>query len=77
MDSQELETIRQEGGYEWTPKVKDKAYKWILPVEVDTVNDDCYVTLPEDILSQLNWKEGDMLKWVDRGAGMFEVKKSN
>lgn len=55
----------------------DKVNKWILPVEVDTVNDDYYVTLPEDLLSQLNWKEGDMLNWIDRGEGTFEIKKSS
>jgi len=54
----------------------DKPYKWILPVEVDTINDDYYITLPEDLLGRLNWKEGDMLKWVDRGDGMFEIRKS-
>jgi len=54
----------------------DKPYKWILPVEVDTINDDYYITLPEDLLERLNWKEGDMLKWIDRGDGMFEIRKS-
>jgi len=54
----------------------DKVNKWILPVEVDTISNDYYVTLPEDLLERLNWKEGDMLKWVDRGDGMFEIRKS-
>lgn len=53
----------------------NKTYKWTLPVEVDTVNDDYYVTLPEDLLAQLDWTEGNMTQWVDDGDGSFTLTK--
>lgn len=50
--------------------------KWVLPVDVDDINGDYFVTIPEDILNQLNWKEGDMLEWFDNRDGSFSLKKS-
>ena len=56
---------------------KDKVVKWQLPVEVDGLTGDCYVNLPDDLLERAGLKEGDVVEWIDRGDGSFEMRKSN
>ena len=76
----EIEAIRKEGGYEWTPEVKqDKTKKWVLPVEEirdeDTGEDEYCVSFPDDLLEAANLKEGDQVEWVDQGDGSYLIKK--
>ena len=40
-----------------------------------TVSDDGVLTFTKEILQETGWKEGDMLEWIDRGDGSFELKK--
>jgi hypothetical protein len=56
---------------------KDKVTKWILPVQqiIEEGVDDYFIQLPDDLLEQVNWKNGDQLYWIDRGDGSFEIKK--
>ena len=56
---------------------KDKVTKWILPVQqiIEEGVDDYFIQLPDDLLKQVNWKNGDQLYWIDRGDGSFEIKK--
>jgi hypothetical protein len=75
----EVERIRQEGGYDWTPSTKpDKVKKWILPVEeckdADTDEIEYFVSFPDDLLEAANLKEGDQIEWVDN-AGSYTLKK--
>jgi hypothetical protein len=76
----EIEEIRKEGGYEWTPGAKeDKVKKWVLPVEeVRDEDTDEYiycVSFPDDLLEAANLKEGDQVEWVDQGDGSYLIKK--
>ena len=76
----EVEDIRKEGGYEWTPEVKqDKTKKWVLPVEEirdeDTGEDEYCVSFPDDLLEAANLKEGDQVEWVDQGDGSYLLQK--
>jgi bifunctional DNA-binding transcriptional regulator/antitoxin component of YhaV-PrlF toxin-antitoxin module len=52
---------------------------WTLPVEevkdVDTDEIDYFITLPQDMLEQTGWIEGDILAWIDNGDGSFTMKK--
>ena len=57
------------------PIVSEKVSRWVLPVEQDLGSDDCYITLPDDLLEQVNWGEGEQLEWIDRGDGSFELRK--
>ncbi len=57
--------------------VKDKVVKWQLPVEVDGASGEYFVTFPDDLLEAANLKEGDMVEWIDRGDGSFELRKVN
>ena len=59
--------------------VKDKVVKWQLPIEEckdsDTDETEYFVTFPSDLLEAANLKEGDMVEWIDRGDGSFELRK--
>jgi hypothetical protein len=54
---------------------KDKVVKWQLPVEIDAVNDEYFVTFPDDLLEAANLKEGDTVEWVDNGNGSYLLRK--
>lgn len=72
----ELEKIRQEGGYEWTPTVSKKT--WVLPVEeakdVDTDETEYFVSFPQDLLEAAKLKEGDVVEWVDNGDETYTIR---
>jgi len=53
----------------------DKVVKWQLPVEVDEVTEEYFVSFPEDLLEAANLKEGDQVEWVDRGDGSYLLRK--
>ena len=73
----EVEEIRKQGGYEWTPEPAKK--RWILPVEEvkdeDTDENVYCVSFPDDLLEAANLKEGDLVEWVDQGDGSYLLKK--
>jgi hypothetical protein len=50
-----------------------KVNKWVLPVEY--IDDESFVSLPEDLLEAANLKEGDILNWIDQGDGSFKMIK--
>lgn len=56
--------------------VSPKNKKWTLPVQLDGLIGDCFITLPDDLLEKVGWKENDQLEWVDRGDGSFELRKA-
>ena len=56
---------------------QDKVVRWQLPLEVDGLTGECYVQLPDDLLSQVNWKEGEQLEWIDNKNGSFTLRKVN
>ena len=47
-----------------------KTTTWIREVD-----DDGFLIIPDDILESTGWKEGDMLQWIDRNDGSFELRK--
>ncbi len=40
-----------------------------------TVDDDGILNLPDDVMEDLGWKEGDLLIWIDNNDGSFSLKK--
>ena len=52
---------------------EDKVNRWVLPVQVDGLTGECYINLPDDLLDRARLKEGDMVHWIDRGDGSFEL----
>jgi hypothetical protein len=56
-------------------KKEDKVVKWQLPVQVDGLSGECFVEFPDDLLEAANLKENDLVSWIDRGDGSFELRK--
>lgn len=46
---------------------------YILEVQEDE-NGDQYITLPEEVIEDLGWQEGDILNWDVRGEGIILSK---
>jgi bifunctional DNA-binding transcriptional regulator/antitoxin component of YhaV-PrlF toxin-antitoxin module len=42
---------------------------YILEVQEDE-NGDQYIVLPEEVIEDLGWQEGDVLNWDVRGTGI-------
>ena len=40
-----------------------------------TVDEDGLLIIPEDILQETGWKEGDVLEWIDNGDGTLELRR--
>ena len=56
-----------------TAEAENKVKKWVLPVEY--IDDESFVSLPEDLLEAANLKEGDIVNWIDQGDGSFKMIK--
>ena len=53
----------------------DNVNRWVLPVQVDGLTGECYINLPDDLLERAGLHEGDMVHWIDRKDGSFELRK--
>lgn len=49
--------------------------KKIYTAEVIEENGECILPLPEDMLKEVGWKEGDVLKWDVRPDGTYVLSK--
>ncbi len=56
---------------------QDKVVKWQLPVEVDGVSGEYYIQFPDDLMEAANINENDLVEWIDRKDGSFELRKVN
>ena len=69
-----------EDGDVWAPDYvtkEDKVKRWVLPTQVDGLTGDVIVNLPDDLLERAGLKEGDVIEWIDRKDGSFEMRKVN
>ena len=48
---------------------------WTLTVEEDPETGDGILTFPPDLLKEADWKEGDVLQWIDLGNGTWQLLK--
>ena len=39
------------------------------------IDDDGILNLPDDLLEEMGWKEGDVLLWEDNNDGSFSLRK--
>jgi bifunctional DNA-binding transcriptional regulator/antitoxin component of YhaV-PrlF toxin-antitoxin module len=46
---------------------------YILEVQEDE-NGDSYIVLPDEVIEELGWEEGDVLEWDVRGSGIILTK---
>jgi len=56
---------------------EDKVEKWVLPVELDGLSGELYVTLPDDLLDKVGWKKGDRVEYVPSENGFYVMRKVN
>ncbi len=50
---------------------------WILNVDEDPSTGDGILNLPEDLLKEAGWKEGDCLHWIDNKDGTYNIIKED
>lgn len=49
---------------------------WTITVEEDPNNpEELILPLPEDLLKEAGWAEGDTLNWTDNNNGTWSLKK--
>jgi len=48
---------------------------WTLEVQEDPESGELFLQFSEEILANLNWKEGDTLEWHDNGDGSWTLNK--
>ncbi len=56
---------------------QDKVVKWQLPVEIDGISGEYYIQFPDDLMEAANINENDLVEWIDRKDGSFELRKVN
>jgi hypothetical protein len=56
---------------------QDKVVKWQLPVEIDGISGEYYIQIPDDLMEAAGIKEDDLVEWIDRKDGSFELRKVN
>jgi hypothetical protein len=54
---------------------EDKVVKWQLPVEIDGISGEYNIQFPDDLMEAANIKENDLVEWIDRKDGSFELRK--
>ncbi len=58
-------------------KKADNMKSWTLQIEEDPETGDGILTFPPDLLEEAGWKEGDILEWIDKGDGSWQLLKKN
>ena len=47
-----------------------------LVIQEDPDTGEQFIELPQRLLQQLGWKEGDTLQWIERPDGSWTIKKA-
>ena len=47
---------------------------YMLPIEED-VDGELMLTFPDELMGRMNWKEGDVVEWIDNLDGTWTLKK--
>ena len=48
---------------------------WTITLEEDPETGELILPFPPDLLAESGWKEGDVLEWIDRGDGSWNLEK--
>jgi hypothetical protein len=48
---------------------------WTLTIEQDPETGDLILPFTQEILDELQWKEGDVLEWIDNKDGSWSLEK--
>lgn len=49
--------------------------RWIIEVKGREGSEELFLELPQGAIDQMGWTEGDVLEWIDRKNGSWELKK--
>jgi len=58
-----------------TKRVSSVEESSTLIVQEDPETGEAFIELPQRLLAQLGWKEGDDLQWVEMPDGSWSIKK--
>jgi len=72
MDPELLEMMETNTGFEWTPIPNTEPQRYLTRID-----DEGMLTIPEDILKENGWEEGDVLEFIDNYNGSFSIRKQN
>jgi len=50
---------------------------WTLSVDEDPTTGDAILNLPDDLLTQAGWQEGDVINWIDNKDGTWSLFKED
>jgi len=72
MNPELLEMMETNTGFEWTPIPNTEPQRYLTRID-----DEGMLTIPEDILKENGWEEGDVLEFIDNYNGSFSIRKQN
>jgi len=72
MDPELIEMMETNTGFEWTPIPNTEPQRYLTRID-----DEGMLTIPEDILKENGWEEGDVLEFIDNYNGSFSIRKQN
>ena len=49
--------------------------RYTVVLEFDEESGECILPLPDEIISELNWKSGDAIQWIDNKDGSWTLRK--
>lgn len=53
----------------------DKQYSYEVITQEDPETGDLILPLPQELLDQVGWKEGDTLQWLQNDDGSWYIKR--
>lgn len=71
MDPELLEMMETNTGFEWTPIPNTEPQRYLTRID-----DEGILTIPENILKENGWEEGDVLEFIDNYDGSFSINTS-
>ena len=51
--------------------------RWSITVEEDPENGDLILPFTDEILSEVGWKTGDTIEWIDNKDGSWTLRKKD
>lgn len=53
---------------------QEKKKTWSVPIEEDE-SGECVITLPDELIKIVRWKENDIVEWTDNKDGSYTLKR--
>ena len=72
MNPELQEMLETNTGFEWTPIPNTDPQRYLTQID-----DEGLLIIPEEILKETDWEEGDMLEFTDNHNGSFSIRKQN